>query len=297
VPGHVCAQTLLGYDAKLGLLQALQAESYWDRFAAAYTGLGSPLRPSEEEVRRIEDVVREETASKGSAPVRALLLGATPDIARMNWPAHTSLIASDNSFPMAKGVWPGDIPGKRAVVCADWLSLPLRNASCDVVVGDGSINCLTYPDGFQALAESVTRVLRKPGLLVLRCYLQAEPRESAEQIHAGVLDGGGGSFHAFKLRLLMALQQSARAGVRVRDVYTWVKRNVDLSALSRRTGWTRTAVETIEYYQDAATVYAFPTLDELRSALSSRFCEVSTLVAGHEMGPRCPILVLRPLHP
>ena len=281
------------HRAKILPMQTARVAPYWDSFAKAYANLGGPLRPSEEEIRLMEGVVRDWTMSRRITSPQVLLLGATPEIATMRWPAMTSLMAVDKSFPMAKSVWPGDIPGRRAMVCADWLASPRKEASSDVVIGDGSINCLTYPAGFRALAETVSGVLRGHGLLLLRCYLQGVPRESAEQIHTQALNGAVGSFHAFKLRLLMALQQTARDGVAVNDVHQWVSRNVDLPALPRRTGWARSAVETIQYYRDSTTVYAFPTLDELRSELLPRFEEVSLLIPGHEMGPRCPILVFQ----
>ncbi len=274
-------------------MPVVRAASYWDRFAKAYANLGGPLRPSEEEVSLMEEVVRGWTESGQIASPRALLLGSTPEIAMMRWPDTTWLAAVDRSFPMVKYVWPGDVPGQRVVVCGDWLSLPLRRASCDVVMGDGSIICLAYPAGFRALAETVSGVLRRPGLLVLRCYLQATPRESAEQIHAAALAGAIGSFHAFKLRLLMALQPNARDGVAVSDVYQWVRRNVDLHELRQHTGWAQSAIETIQYYRNSTTVYAFTTLDELRSQLLPRFEEVRLLIPSHEMGSRCPILVFR----
>ena len=274
-------------------MQAAPAKSYWDVFARNFANLGSPLRPSEEEIRLMEGTVREWVSSARLATPRALLLGATPEIATMRWPAGTSLMAVDRSFPMAKAVWPGDVPGQRAMVRGDWLRLPLREASRDIVIGDGSINCLPYPAGFRSLAETVSGVLRGRGLLILRCYLQVSPPEPAGQIRAQALDGAVGSFHAFKLRLLMALQRNSREGVAVNDVYQWVIQNVDLPALRSHTGWTRPAVETVQFYRDSGTVYAFPTLDELRAVLAPRFDEISLLTSGHEMGERCPILVFQ----
>ena len=38
-------------------------------------------------------------------------------------------------------------PANEAAVCGNWLALPIREASSDLVIGDGSINCLTYPAG------------------------------------------------------------------------------------------------------------------------------------------------------
>jgi hypothetical protein len=268
-----------------------RAVSYWDGFATSYNDLGPPLRPSEEEVGSMEGIVREWALSQGIRSPQALLLGVTPAIASMRWPPATSLMAIDKSFPMARIVWPGDIPGERTMVCGDWLALPRRETSCDLVVGDGSINCLSYPDGFCALAEAAAGVLRGNGLLVLRSYLQAASRESPEQVYQNALDGSIGSFQAFKLRLLMALQHTAQEGIAVNDAYQWVCRDVDLPALARRTGWTKPAVETIERYKGCTTVYSFPSLEELRSALLPRFEELSLLIPGHEMGPRCPICV------
>jgi hypothetical protein len=269
-------------------MQPRQAVSYWDGFAKSYNDLGPPLRPSEEEIRSMERIVGDWAMSRGIRSPQALLLGATPAVATMRWPVGTSLMAVDKSFPMARVVWPGDIPGERRIVCGDWLALPRRENSCDMVVGDGSINCLSYR-GFRALAETVAGALRGNGLLVLRSYLQASPCESAEQVYQNALDGAIGSFQAFKLRLLMALQRTVQDGIAVNDVYQWVSQNVDLPALARRTGWTKPAIDTIERYKGCTTVYSFPTLEELRSALLPSFEELSLLTPGHEMGPRCPI--------
>ncbi|MEO8658779.1 MAG: methyltransferase domain-containing protein [Bryobacteraceae bacterium] len=268
--------------------------SYWDGFARAYANLGEPLRPSPEEVALMEGVVRDWTASQGIDSPRALLLGATPAIASMEWPETTWLTGIDRSFPMAASVWPGDVPGRRAMVCGDWLRLPLPDNSCDIVIGDGSVNCLPYPLGFRRLAEAAAEVLRPGGLLILRCYLQAEPRECPQGIHSQAINNAVDSFHAFKLRLLMALQPTAQEGVAVNDVHRWVTANVDPVSLPRRSGWTPAEVATIDYYKGSPTVYAFPTLAELRTELADKFRELSLLTPGHPMGPRCPILVFQP---
>jgi len=241
----------------------------------------------------MEGVVRNWTAAQGIDFPRALLLGATPAIATMQWPETTWLTGIDRSFPMAASVWPGDVPGRRAMVCGDWLNPPLPKRSCDIVIGDGSINCLPYPIGFRRLAFAAAEVLRPGGLLILRCYLQAEPRECPHEIHSQAMGDAIDSFHAFKLRLLMALQPAAGAGVAVNDVHGWVTANVDPASLPRRSGWTAAEVATIDYYKDSPTVYAFPTLHELRAELADKFRELSLLTPGHPMGPRCPILVFQ----
>ena len=171
--------------------------------------------------------------------------------------------------------------------------LPRAESSCGVVIGDGSMNCVRYPNGFRRLAESVRRVLRDDGIFLLRCYVQPAVQERPEEVLAGI--SGNSSFHHFKLRLLMAMQQSARQGVAVGEVFRfWADRRAEAAVPVRRAGWERAAVETIELYRGAKTVHTFPTRTELQSALGEFFDEVSLFHAPGGVGERCPLLVLKP---
>lgn len=242
----------------------------------------------------MEQVVRDWAVQHRPERLQALLLGATPEVASMRWPEGTFVMGMDISLPMAKMVWPGDVPGSRGIVCGNWLDTPRRDQSCDAVIGDGSVNCLKYPEGFEALARTVARVLRPNGLLVLRCYLQSPVRETAEAVYGAALSGSISSFHAFKLRLLMALQTNLHKGVAVDDVYrSWVKRKIRLQALPKGPGWELPAIKTIDFYKDSTTVYAFPTIAELRRALLPCLEEVTQLTPTHDMADRCPLLVFR----
>ena len=271
------------------------ARSYWDEFPQAAANFGAPLRPPLEAVRFMENTAMEWARSHPGEGLRALLLGVTAEIACMRWPEAATLLAVDCSYPMVQSVWSGNVPGKRAAVCANWLALPARPASRDIAIGDGSFNCLDFPDGLRAAARSVESVVQKDGLFVLRCFVQAEPRESLDALFDEALRGSIGSFHAFKLRLLMALQESAHKGVAVKDAYwAWTDRKIDLERLPSSPGWAKPAVETIGLYRDAETVYSFPTLDELRMELAEFFEEISVTVHSYELAERCPILVLRP---
>jgi SAM-dependent methyltransferase len=271
----------------------MHPQSYWDGFAQSYARLGPPLRPTTGDIEFLEKTVADYARTNGMQRLDALLLGVTPDIVCMRWPDVTSLVAVDSSLPMARAVWPGNVAGIRNVVCGDWLSLPRRPSSCDVVIGDGSINCLRYPGGFDDFAAAVSSVLRPNGVLILRVYLQAVPRESADDVLSDA--GSISSFHALKLRLLMAMQKTAFDGVAVNDVYRWWReRNIDLRLLPNADGWAKTDIGTIEFYRGSSSIYSFPTLSELRSQLLEFFDEVSISVPPHDMGERCPVLVLKP---
>lgn len=212
----------------------------------------------------------------------------------MRWPEESSLIAVEKSIEMAQTVWPGDVPGARCVVNANWLALPCADESCHFVAGDGSINCVDYPDGFRMFACSVAQVLRKNGTAVLRCYVSPDEKESPDAVFAQALKGTIGSFHAFKLRLLMALQESARSGVGVKDAFrAWMERHLDPGELPSTPGWAQSAVASIALYREVATRYTFPALAELRDALAPWFEEVSITRHGYELAERCPMLTLR----
>lgn len=243
----------------------------------------------------MQRTVAEWAAQHSPQQMRGLLLGVTPDIARMPWPRGMSLAAVDRSLGMLRTVWPGDLPGHRNAVCASWLSLPLAPASCDIVIGDGSMNCLRFPAPVRALAESVHAVLRDDGLFILRCYARPTPCERPGNVFADLLHNDIATFHHFKFRLLMAMQQTSQQGVCVNDVYNvWARHEIDVPDLCGKTGWAPEAVRTIELYQGSGTVHTFPSLPEFRSVLHDLFEELSVSTHSYELSECCPTLVMRP---
>lgn len=242
----------------------------------------------------MEEAAANWSAAHPGESLRALLLGVTPEIAKMCWPQASSLMAVDSSMAMAHAVWPGNVPARRWAVCGNWLALPRRESSCEIVVGDGSINCLQYPDGFRALAENIRCVLRDDGILVLRCYVQPASKELPEQVFSDMLCANIPSFHQFKFRLLMAMQPSTEQGIAVNEVYErWANSNIDQERLMAETGWEKRAIQTIEFYRAKETVHTFPTLTELRTVLLEFFDETSFSIPAYPLGERCPSLVLR----
>jgi len=238
--------------------------------------LGPPLRPSSEDVRYLEETVASWAAGQNRKQLNALLLGVTPDVANMNWPAATMLLGIDGALPMAQSVWPGNVPQKRWALCGSWQALPLAAQSCDVVLGDGAINCVRYPHGCRDVLAEASQVLRDDGILVLRSYVQPALKEHPEDVIACIFKQPDPSFHHFKLRLLMAMQPSAVQGVAVDDVYRfWVRQHLSLGTLEEQTGWERAAIEMIEMYRETDTVHAFPSREELERLVLEFFEVVS----------------------
>ena len=271
------------------------AKSYWDHAARSFSVLGPPLKPSPEDIQFAENAVSNWCAEHPARAPQALLLGVTAEIAAMRWPEGSSLLAVDNSFAMVQTVWPGNVLNKRRVVCGDWLELPRASGSCDIVVGDGSMNCLRYPDGFRALARSIRRILRPDGVLLLRSFVLPEVKDSLEQTFADLFNRKFPTVNHFKYQLLMAMQRSAKQGIAVEDVYReWARRKINKDELLTLTGWEPQSLQSIELYKDQDVVHTFPTVAELRSVLAEFFDEVSMSTPGYFLGDRCPSFVLAP---
>ncbi|HVN07293.1 MAG TPA: class I SAM-dependent methyltransferase [Bryobacteraceae bacterium] len=148
------------------------------------TNPGSQPKPSPADLAFIESIVAACAARRTARPLRALLLGVTPEIAGMRWPRGAMLRAADRRLSSIHTRWPGDVPRRRAALCADWRALPLRRSSCDVVIGDHCFVCADRPDDFRGLAAEAHRVLRPDGLFVARSCLPPRTQKEIETLMA-----------------------------------------------------------------------------------------------------------------
>jgi SAM-dependent methyltransferase len=177
---------------------------------------------------------------------------------------------------------------------ADWLDMALPPRSRDLVVSDGCFGVLRYPDQYHRVLRKVHEVLRPQGRFAFRVFARpAHPEEPAD-VYRALLSGAIGSFHAFKLRLLMAVQRDSRAGVAVGDVWqSWHRDGPATADLAAVRGWPIEQIETIEAYRGLDNVYTFPTLAELRSVIEEEgYDEIGCTWQRYELGERCPTLVL-----
>ena len=209
----------------------------------------------------------------------------------MQWPKESRLVALDHSPGMIFGVWPGNPSIHAAAVCGNWLSMPLANGTFDTVIGDGSFALFEYPRQWRDAIERVTEVAANPARLILRVFVRPDSPEPVESVVADLHAGRIGSFHVFKWRLAMALQESPNAGVRVGRIYdAWERLGLSAASLSRERGWRQEIIETINVYRGAPARYTFPTLDEARRLFDERWRESEVVAGDYELGERCPIL-------
>jgi hypothetical protein len=268
---------------------------HWSDAAYHWHEYGSPLRPSADDVAAIEALVRNGHGDTGPRPLSALLLGVTPEIATMAWPPRTELLAIDRSRPMLEHVWPGDIDGRRRAVCGDWFDFAWETARHDIVVGDGIFAILDFPRQYRTLAASIRAALAPDGVFVTRLFLQSPQRETPGAVFDDLLANRIGSFHAFKMRLAMAMQDNATAGVRMGDVYAaWRSANIDPDALAAITGWSHATIETIRPWAEKPSRLSFPLAGEMDAAMADHFDKHAERTLAYELGERCPVVAYRP---
>jgi len=119
-------------------------------------------------------------------------------------------------------------------------------------------------------------------------------RETPDAVFADLRANRIQSFHAFKFRLAMALQENAETGVAVSEVFSaWKRARIDMDSLLAMTGWQRETVEMIYLYEGKTSRLAFPTVAELESVMSEHFDTLETRYLDYEMGDCCPIITYR----
>ena len=269
--------------------------SYWDLLANQFQHQQSPLRPCAEDIRVIHQIIHDWHHQHSPSGTSVLLFGVTPEIVNLSWPANTFLRAIEKSQAMIDVIWPGNIPKERQVVCNNWLDVTIEEHSLDLVVGDGFLTGLAYPQQYAQIARTISQWLKPGGLFIARLFVRKEEKETMDAIMTDLEAGRIARFDILKWRLAMAIQETAEQGVRMDNIYrAWCDIEKKLPTLLQQAGWPRATVNTIRLYEGRDNRYAFPTIKELDDAFSSCLEQVSVIIPGYDFGQCCPILVYRP---
>lgn len=265
----------------------------WEQQARQWAQVKPPLRPSAADLAWAQQAIDRCAVGREPAPA-ALVLGVTPELAALRWPAAGLVLGADLSMPMIRGLWPGTNGDgvRRVAVQADWLALPLARHSCDLVLGDGCYVTLRRALA-SPLTQSVHRVLKAGGTFLIRVYVRPDVDVAPAAVWEQLLAHRFGSFHIFKFRLLMSLHDGA-GEVRVADAWEYfASRCAQPAHLAGRLGWPLDEVRTIGAYRGQAAVYWFPTVAEFRARVAAWFEEIACLWPDYEMGELCPTFVLK----
>ena len=273
----------------------MKSATIWEKHSVQWGKVGPPLRPSGQDIDLLQRLVAGQCAAAGCSSPRIVLLGVTPEIALMRWPTETRLLAVDSNPAMIANVWPGSRLAGADAVCADWTRMPVGDESCDVVVSDGCFSALHYPESYAALTRELQRVLKPAGVFAMRAFIRPDHLEPVATVFHDLRSGRIGNFHVFKWRLAMALHADLTAGVRLGDIWTaWNDAFPEPATLAGELNWPVEPIRTIDAYRKIDTRYTFPTLKELRHALSSGFSETACVFPTYELGERCPTMLFTP---
>jgi len=283
-------------DDELLLRRAtMRSSDLWDKNSLQWQKIGPPLRPCGQDIDFLQRLIAEKCAAAGCTSPRALLLGVTPEIARMRWPRNTRLLALDCHWGMIRNVWPGNRTVGAVAACGDWTKMPVADEACDVVVGDGCFSMLGYPEGYATVTRELRRVLQRDGLFAMRAFIRPDKPEPVAVVFDDLRAGRIGNFHVFKWRLNMALHGDLTAGVRLADSWNvWNQAVPEPVALAQKLDWPIETMRTIDAYRGDDTRYTYPTLAELRQALAAHFSPTACTHPAYELGERCPTLLFAP---
>jgi hypothetical protein len=225
---------------------------------------------------------------------RVLLLGVTPELYCLPWPKGTDFLAVDRSRPMIENMWPGP---REAVRCADWLDLDLPHGSRDIVLCDGGLHLLRYPQEQKNLIRLIRSVLSDQGLCIFRLFALPSRREPPDAVIEDLLEGKIKNNSILKMRLSMALIESPEEGVALGQVYRMVYQAApDLVKLASQIGWTIEHTLTINNYKDLTSRFYFLSIEQATGLFCfdpGGFLVHRLQIPSYELGRRCPIIALK----
>ncbi|CAN5873882.1 class I SAM-dependent methyltransferase [soil metagenome] len=274
----------------------MSARGPWRTHALQWSRVGPPLRPSPEDVAVAGAAIDGWRGATGRDDPTLLLLGVTPELCALPTGPQSRMLAVDRSLDMIRGVWPGRLRPADAAMRADWLRLPIGAGSVDIALSDGCLSTLPFPGGYAEACAELLRVLRGGGRVIARCFVLPDTPERVDDVLADLRAARCGGFHAFKWRLVMALQPDPEIGVRLADVWDALHaQEGDLASMAERCGWRVEEVRTIEAYRGVQAQYSFPALADLRALFTEAGLAVLDVARpAYELGDRCPTLVLAP---
>ncbi len=262
--------------------QSTEAAAAWGAFHARWSRLRAPLRPNADIVAAVQQQI---TGHDG----HVLLLGVTADLAGLG----RTMTAVDWSAPMIAHVWPGDRPGRRAVL-ADWRTMPMPDNPFSAAIGDGSLATLAWPHDYRAIFARLTAVLAPAARMVVRCYLTPDEPEPLDSVRVAALSGRVTNFHALKWRVAMAVAgEAGDPNVPVRKILDAFEHAFpDRNALAAATGWGLDDIAEIDAYRGGLAVYSFVTRTQIAKVLPPELAAARYVDAGsYELAERCPLLV------
>ncbi len=222
-----------------------------------------------------------------------LVLGVTLEVIAIDWPAQARLVTVDSSAGIIASIWQPNPSVASQAICAWWQDMPIEDASVAAAVGDGSLNALTALDQYPVVLGQVARVLRPGGVLALRCFVQSDTQESAEQLFDDARRGLFPDISGFRFRLAMAMAETDQSVALSEVPEAFARHAPDRAALAAATGWSRAQIEVTDAGAGSPIRVTFPTEAELHRQFAPWF-HLEDIRRGHYVeADCCPTWILR----
>jgi hypothetical protein len=270
------------------------SRDHWSEHARLWSQIGSPLRPAVEDLAIAQRVIDDRFARRAGRGLDALVLGVTREFARLAWPRGTRLVALERNPDMIRHLWPGSTADEERIVQGDWRDPADPLGPFDVVLGDGSLSMLNYPEEYEDVCARLRSMTRAGGQWALRLYAGPAATETPEQVLDAATRGALSNINEFKLRLGMALCAARGAPrVAVADMWrAWNDWRHRHPALQRR--WSPELTATIEDYRDSPSAYSFPALEPVLELLRGFATIREVCFPEYGFGDHCPTVILEP---
>ena len=242
-------------------LSPAQSSSHQSAPAAVAAPAGPPLRPGPEDLAAVQRAIDRWRAEHAEARLRALILGATPELNALDWHCTPAVVPQ-----------------------AVWRDIPLPSASIDIAVCDGGLQRLPYPDGPRKMLESLHGVLAPDGLAVFRLFAPSPVAETPGDVFRALLDGRIPDPARLRLRLWSALQQDPAEGVSPAEARQALLdlADGDHAALAGQLDADR---------NDRSRHYLITPGEAVQLFTAAGFRRLSTIVPTYALGRQCPTLV------
>jgi SAM-dependent methyltransferase len=229
--------------------------------------MGPPLNPNQEIIDGFTSLV----------PItgQILLLGVTPKL----YAAYTNVTAVDYNQSMIDRVWPGNTETKQAHL-DNWLTVNFERNTFDGVVGDGSVNMLSYPTDVRHLFERCMRWIKPNGVFATRMFTRPDEPVTEEYIRQ---QAGKLKFDAWRRLFNMMLAERHGSIFPAKLIIELFDQMYpDRSVLPYED------VSAVDAYRTSTSTSWFPTRAEILDIAppGSRFVNVGS----YELADTCPIL-------
>jgi SAM-dependent methyltransferase len=262
---------------------ASDAEKHFQRLATQWDKIGLPMRPLSPVASVLKSLMPENTK-------QALLLGVTPEFAAL----AEDTTALDHSAGMIAQIWPGDGPNTRAVQ-GSWLNMPFEDDSFDVVIGDGSLTLLPFPEKVENVLSEIARVLRPDARAVLRCFVALDNALTDDELRSYATSLKNKSIDALRFRFAINAVHAANSP-NITAAQAWrdfAELYPDPEPMLSENGWNVADFARFQMYKDNSMSMNFPNRAQLSNLCARHFSAVSFHDSGdYPMAELCPIVVM-----